>query len=648
MRRGKTVWSGKSLPHPPLARKKPRFQTKAVSQFLHPNLSQSGAKKVALSGTRMDTAITGRRNAIWTDQGGIGFAATTPDAWDTAMLSRPLADFVTHLRNRNLLGPDASAEPNDGSALSAVSLDSGLRKVWEDTGLSATGFADEVALFYGLQRLSLPDLVKAKPLTDGFSPRFLRETAVFPFEVPDKGLRLALADPTDEAAIRAAEIVLGATVAIDVASFEDIATILGTRLGQDDQATRDGASASQEAGDDIESLRDLASGAPVVRAVNDLMERAMDLRASDIHIEPFRTGLNVRMRVDGLLRPVPAPADALPQALISRIKILAGLNIAERRLPQDGAARLKVARTEIDIRVATMPTQYGESAVIRLLPRDRGLLDVAKLGLSRTDGEALDRLLALPHGLIVVTGPTGSGKTTTLATILSILNTPSRKILTIEDPVEYEIPGVNQSQVKPSIGLTFAAAMRAFVRQDPDVIMVGEVRDHETANIAIHAALTGHLVLTTLHTETAAAAVPRLLDLGVEGFLLKSTLRAAIAQRLVRILCDRCKTPRPLTHDDLAADRRYGMLGLREGEIVHEPHGCERCGGTGYRGRCGVFEMLEMKDAVYDLVGPGADGHALDAAARQAGMTTMIEDGIAKIREGITSTAEVLRVTTVR
>lgn len=561
------------------------------------------------------------------------------------MFHRPLADFVTHLRNKNYLGPDFNPEPRFDPA---GGTDSGLRKVWEDSGLSANGFADEVALFYGLKRVSLPELVKHKPLTQRFAPRFLRETAVFPFEAPGGGYRLALADPADEAAVRATEIVLGQPIQIEIASFEDIATILATRLGQDDQAAREGAVANQDAGDDIESLRDLASGAPVVRAVNDLMERAIDLRASDIHIEPFRNGLVVRMRVDGLLRPVASPADALPQALISRIKILAGLNIAERRLPQDGAARLKVARTEIDIRVATMPTQYGESAVIRLLPRDRGLLDVTKLGLSSADGKALDRLLALPHGLIVVTGPTGSGKTTTLATVLSILNEPSRKILTVEDPVEYEIQGVNQSQVKPSIGLTFATAMRAFVRQDPDVIMVGEVRDPETANIAIHAALTGHLVLTTLHTETAAAAVPRLLDLGVEGFLLKSTLRAAIAQRLVRILCDRCKAARHLTKDDLSADHRYGMLGLREGEIVHEPRGCERCGGTGYRGRCGVFEVLELKDDVYELVGPGADARAIDQAARRAGMTTMIEDAIAKCRAGITSAAEVLRVTTMR
>jgi len=560
------------------------------------------------------------------------------------MTSKALADFVAHLVSKTHLSPEFVAEdpPLHGGA------DQGLRRLWQETGLSANSFADEVAHFYGFDRVMLPRLVEASPLTGAFAPRFLRETAVFPFALGDGMPRVAVADPTDAAAVRAAEIVLGRSVGVEVASFEDIATILGARLGGDEATAPDQAATSAEAEDDIESLRDLASGAPVVRAVNDLLERAMELRASDIHIEPFRNGLVVRMRVDGLLRAVPAPADALPQALISRIKILAGLNIAERRLPQDGAARQRVARTEIDIRVATMPTQHGESAVIRLLPRDRGLLEVAKLGLSGADEKTLRRLLALPHGLVIVTGPTGSGKTTTLATVLSILNDPSRKILTIEDPVEYEIPGVNQSQVKPSIGLGFATAMRAFVRQDPDVIMVGEVRDPETASIAVHAALTGHLVLTTLHTETAAAAVPRLLDLGVEGFLLKSTLRAVIAQRLVRILCDRCKRPHSLTTADIADDHRYSMLGLRAGETVHEPHGCERCGGTGYRGRCGVFELLTLDGTVYDLVGPGADSRAIDLAARKAGMTTMIEDAIAKCRAGTTSAAEVLRVTTVR
>jgi general secretion pathway protein E len=515
--------------------------------------------------------------------------------------------------------------------------------------LSANDFADELARFYSLRRVSLLQMMAATSLVSGFSRRFLRETMIFPYQGENGVARLALADPSDLAAVRAAEIALSRKVEIEVGSFEDIETVLGERLGQDESpSTAPADAAAGRADDDIESLRDLASGAPVVRGVNDLLEKAVELRATDIHIEPFRAGLTVRMRVDGLLRPVPAPSGAPPQALISRIKILAGLNIAERRLPQDGAARLKIARSDIDVRVATMPTQHGESAVIRLLPKDRGLLELPKLGLAADDEVKLKHLLTLPHGMIVVTGPTGSGKTTSLATMLTILNETTRKILTIEDPVEYEIQGVNQSQVKPGIGLTFANALRAFVRQDPDVIMVGEVRDGETAHIAIHAALTGHLVLTTLHTETAAAAVPRLLDLGVEGFLLQSTLRAVIAQRLVRILCERCKTERTLTAADLAADPRYALLGLRVGDSVHEPKGCERCSNTGYRGRVGVFEVLETTEEVRGLIGPKTDSGTIERAATRGGMRTMIDDAVAKCRAGVTSAAEVLRVTTVR
>jgi general secretion pathway protein E len=520
-----------------------------------------------------------------------------------------------------------------------------LRAVLESTEIPVGDFANEVARFWRRPRIQLPQLLAANGLVGRFSRRFLIESAVFPFD-GEGGPKLAMADPTDTAASRAAEIVLGGAVDVVVASFEDIATVLGERLDDDEpESSADAGPAHSD--DDIESLRDLASGAPAVRALNDLFERAMELRASDIHVEPGRTGLVVRMRVDGLLRVVQTPLGALPQALISRIKILAGLNIAERRLPQDGAARVRVGRVEIDIRVATMPTQHGESAVLRLLPRDRGLLDIGRLGLAATDERKLTRLLALPHGMIVITGPTGSGKTTTLATMLSILNEPTRKILTIEDPVEYEIPGINQSQVKPAIGLTFAAAMRSFVRQDPDVIMVGEVRDPETAHIAIHAALTGHLVLTTLHTETAAAAIPRLIDLGIESFLLQSTLRAGIAQRLVRILCERCKARKVLGAGDIAADPRYEVLGFKPGETVCEPVGCERCGGVGYRGRNGVFELLELDDEIRKLIGQNSDSKLMHAVAARRGMTSMAEDAIAKCRAGTTSAAEVLRVTTI-
>ena len=552
--------------------------------------------------------------------------------------------FASYLLRRHPVAKDL------GSGLEGVEGQDGhLPKLWELSELSASEFADEVAQYYRLPRVGLPQLLSASALVEQFSRRFLRDMTAFPYRSADGAPRLAVADPTDTACIRAAEIVLGEPIAVEVASFDDIATVLAERLG-DDNAPSDGGTQTYAHADDddIESLRDLASGAPVVRGVNELLEKAIELRASDIHIAPSRTGLVVRMRIDGLLRIVPAPADALPQAVISRIKILAGLNIAERRLPQDGAARLHVAKSDLDIRVAIMPTQHGESAVIRLLPRDRGLLAIDRLGLSASDGNKLLRLIDLPHGMIVVTGPTGSGKTTTLATILSLLNAPSRKILTIEDPVEYEIAGIDQTQVKPSIGLTFAAALRAFVRQDPDVIMVGEVRDAETAHIAIHAALTGHLVLTTLHTETAAAAVPRMLDLGVEPFLLKSTLRAVLAQRLVRQLCERCKTRKSLKADDLAADPRYSMLGLRVGEVVHEPCGCERCGGTGYRGRVGVFEVLELTPPIRDLIDAQSASVNIDDAAVRAGMTTMVDDGVAKCRAGVTSAAEILRVTTIR
>ncbi|MGY4474250.1 GspE/PulE family protein [Bradyrhizobium sp. USDA 3364] len=550
--------------------------------------------------------------------------------------------FVDYLRQNNHLARSDGSDDRTGQGADVRQL-----KLWEITTLSPTEFADEAARFFALGRLTLQEMTSADPLVGSFSPRFLRETMVYPCRAADGTTVLAVVDPTDQATLRAAQIVLGAGIEVKVASSEDVAIALNNSSSAEEAEAADTAAALPRE-DDIESLRDLASGAPVVRAVNDLIEKAVELRASDIHIEPFSAGLMVRLRIDGLLRPVAALSGVLPQAVVSRIKIIANLNIAERRLPQDGAARLRAGRTDIDIRVAIMPTQHGESAVIRILPKDRGLLVVEKLGFSEPDESKLRRLLKLPHGMVVITGPTGSGKTTTLATILSILNEPSRKILTIEDPVEYELPGVNQSQIKPAIGLTFATALRSFVRQDPDVIMVGEIRDSETAHVAVHAALTGHLVLTTLHTETAAAAVPRLLDLGVEGYLLRSVLRGVIAQRLVRQLCERCKTARPLAAADFTEDPRLAALGFRADEIVQEPCGCERCGGTGYRGRLGVFELLELSNELRELIGERTDGLKIDTMAIRAGMTTMLDDGVAKCRAGLTSPAEILRVATVR
>ena len=550
--------------------------------------------------------------------------------------------FVEHLRqSKHLTRTDDATPPEQETSVRRQG------KLWELTDLSAGEFADEAARFHGLERVTLQDMLSAAPLVTSFSQRFLREMMVFPYRSADGRAVLAVADPTDMAARRAAQIVLGAGVVIKVAASDDLAVALDQRLGEDDVE----ATAAARRRSRAKTTSRACAISPAARrwcAPSTICLKKRSNCAPATFTSSPSTGLVVRMRIDGLLRPVAAPAGVLPQAVISRIKIVANLNIAERRLPQDGAARLRAGRTDIDIRVAIMPTQHGESAVIRILPKDRGLLVVEKLGFSSADDATLRRLLKLPHGMIVITGPTGSGKTTTLATILSILNEPVRKILTIEDPVEYEIPGVNQSQIKPAIGLTFAAALRSFVRQDPDVIMVGEVRDSETAHVAVHAALTGHLVLTTLHTETAAAAVPRLLDLGVEGYLLRSVLRAVVAQRLVRQLCERCKSPKTLTEADLAEDPRLGAFGFRAGEMIQEPCGCERCGGTGYRGRLGVFEILELTNDLRELIGEKTDGLKIDEMAIRAGMTTMLDDGIAKCRAGLTSPAEILRVTTVR
>ena len=580
---------------------------------------------------------------------GYGMTAAKQKSRSVAQAAPPLTatrswlEFVSALARKRAI---------KGDLLNSLSRSdpkrSRMRELWELTELSASDFADDVADFYGLERIDLPQMMAASHLAARFSRRFLREMSIFPFKEEGSINTLAVADPTDRAGVRAAELVLRGPVLLRVASFEDIATVLAARLGDGSATEIEDSTPPPQISDDIENLRDLASGAPVVRAVNELLEQAAETRATDIHIEPHRGGLTVRMRVDGLLRVVPVRADLLHQAVISRVKILAGLNIAERRLPQDGAAHLRVARSNIDIRVATMPTPHGESAVVRLLPTDRGILDIPKLGLAQRDEEKLRQLLKLPHGMVVITGPTGSGKTTTLATMLTVLNETTRKILTIEDPIEYEIRGIHQSQVKTEIGLTFASALRAFVRQDPDVIMVGEVRDAETAHIAVHAALTGHLVLTTLHTETAAAAVPRLLDLGVESFLLQSTLRAVLAQRLVRVLCERCKIEKKLDDAALSVDPRYTALGIQKNETVHEPNGCDRCSGTGYRGRTGVFEILETTEEVRNLISTRADAGQITRSAVAAGMTTMFEDGVVKCRAGTTSAAEVLRVTTAR
>ena len=562
--------------------------------------------------------------------------------------TEPVAsDFEEHLVSLGALSRAAGRNGN-GRAVN-------YRTLFERGTLEPAAFAEAVSDFHDLPRADLEAMRAGRPLLEQFSTRFLRDMGAFPYETPDGQLRLAIADPSDTASLRAIELTLGRSCLREVAAFDEIELMLRTALGNAETSAsaadiEDQANEAWVVGDDddLDSLRDMAAGAPVVRAVNEMFENAVELRATDIHIEPFRGSLQVRLRVDGLLRQIPPPPPEMARAIISRVKILAGLNIAERRLPQDGRARARVGRLDLDMRVATMPTAHGEAAILRVLERNPRLLDMTRLGFGPRDRSVVDHHLEAPHGLFIVAGPTGSGKTTTLASALSMLNTPIRKILTIEDPIEYEITGVNQSQVKPNIGLTFASALRAFLRQDPDVIMVGEMRDSETAKIGIQASLTGHLVLTTLHTNTAAAAVTRLLDMGVESFLLASTIRCIVGQRLVRVLCPECRRSTEVTAAMLAAESRYVALGLKPGDTMGEPVGCGRCAGSGYRGRQGVFEVLEVTDAIRRLIAARADDAQIERAARDEGMTTIIEDGLAKCRAGVTSADEILRVTASR
>jgi general secretion pathway protein E len=538
----------------------------------------------------------------------------------------------------------------DVDAGSGARRHSFYRELLERSGLPAAEFAERAAAHHRLPRATLAVMLAGKPLADRFSGRFLRDWAIYPYETASGEARVALADPSEETLVETVRWTLERPCALEVASFEEVDVALKRAgVGGDEAplaatAARDGEREDVE----IENLRDLASGAPIVRAVNEILEAAVERRATDVHLEPVRAGLRVRIRIDGILQPMRTfPAD-LARAVVSRVKILSGLNIAERRLPQDGRARFKAAGREIDIRVATMPTVHGEAAILRLLERDRRLVGFDGLGFSERDYRVFSHELEAPHGMVVVTGPTGSGKTTTLAATLARLNDSTRKILTIEDPVEYEVEGVSQTQVKPAIGLTFVTALRAFLRQDPDVIMVGEMRDGETARIGIQASLTGHLVLTTLHTNTAAAAITRLVDLGVEPFLLAASLRLIVAQRLVRILCPDCKRMEPLSAERHGGDRRFVALGFAPGDELYEPVGCERCAGTGYIGRRAVFEILPITETIHKLVVEGASERMVEDAARAEGMTTLTEDGIRKVREGLTSYDEILRVTASR
>ena len=497
----------------------------------------------------------------------------------------------------------------------------------------------------GLEILSTDDLRRREPASHGLSVEFLKRSHVLPIHVGDgDSIAVAMADPSDRHAIEAIELATGRKVRPLVVLPTDLEAAL-------DRLSLKGASPADVGGTDraqamedgslteLERLREAASDAPVIRLVNQLLGRGVDERASDLHLEPTMDGLAVRLRVDGRLQALPSLGAHLRDPVVSRIKLMAKLDIAERRLPQDGRFGFAVRGTEVDFRVATLPTQLGESVVVRVLDRAQTKLSLADLGFDEAALARLRTLLALPNGLILVTGPTGSGKTTTLYAALETLNTPERKLMTVEDPSEYQLAGVQQIQVQAGIGLSFARVLRSILRHNPNVVMVGEIRDRETAQAAVQAALTGHLVLSTLHTNDAATGVTRLLDMGVEDYLVVSTCKAILAQRLVRTLCTECRVPYEL---DQALAASLGLGRLASAPTVYRAAGCKACHGTGFRGRTTILEVLPLSEEVHALVLRHASAGEIEKAAFAGGMRSMHMHGMKKVLAGVTTIEEVL------
>ncbi len=482
------------------------------------------------------------------------------------------------------------------------------------------------------------------PLVEQVAPAFFRTHRILPLDLRDDVLHVVMATPQDDFALRALRLASGLNVAPAIGVESEIDAALARALegggGRDEDVEElDAGSAT----DFVEHLRDLASEAPVIRLVNVIISRVTDLRASDIHLEPFDDGLHVRYRVDGVIDTFEVIEPRLAAAVVSRMKLLAQLNIAERRLPQDGRIKMRVKGRELDLRVSTVPTVHGESVVLRVLDRASIRFSLAELGFSPDTLARFEALLARPHGILLVTGPTGSGKTTTLYGALSKLDANALKILTVEDPVEYQLDGINQIHVHPQIGLTFANALRSILRQDPDIIMIGEMRDGETAQIAVQSALTGHLVLSTLHTNTAASAVVRMQDMGVESYLITSTVNGVLSQRLVRRLCEHCRRPAELP-DEVVTASGLGRF-LQPGRDPQSAPGCAHCRGTGYWGRAAIHELLVVDEPVREAILRGADAAQLQDIARRGGLASLYEDGLRKVAAGATSLEEVMRVT---
>lgn len=499
----------------------------------------------------------------------------------------------------------------------------------------------------GIPLVRVEDFPELPLDVSGLSPEYLIAHGVLPLSVSDGRLIAAMATPQDPFLIKALRLATGLQLVPRIATESELAAALERLYAEPEEALQEEVGGLGLSGSDsefVEHLKDLATEAPVIRLVNQIVSRVIDLRASDIHIEPFEDGLHIRYRIDGVLQEGELVDASFAAAVTSRIKLLAHLDIAERRLPQDGRIKNRVKGHELDLRVSTLPTVHGESVVMRVLDRASIRLSLEDMGFSPDTLMRYRTLIDRPHGILLVTGPTGSGKTTTLYASLSKLDAEALKIVTVEDPVEYQLEGVNQVQVQAQIGMTFANALRSILRQDPDIIMIGEMRDTETAQIAVQSALTGHLVLSTLHTNTAAGAIIRLEDMGVERYLITSSVNGVLSQRLLRRLCPHCRERVALPEETLVESGLYRFMPAGENS-VYVARGCHECKQTGYRGRTSVHELFVMDEAAHRAILSGADATALHNVARQCGMLTLYEDGLRKVATGVTSLEEVMRVT---
>jgi len=544
------------------------------------------------------------------------------------------------------LADGLAAQADNGEKLGQILVQQ--KKITERELLQALALQLDLEVMESIDDKELRfDLVEKLPI------QYLKKHLIFPFQTEQGTLRMAVNDPLDLEVLDDLRILFGVDEIKPVlVPAREIVSAINRTYGQaNDTAEQiiqdlDQGEESHHLFTELEEggdLLDETSEAPIIKLVNHVFSQAVKSQASDIHIEPYQQHLQVRFRLDGVLHNVLSPPRRLHAAIVSRIKVMARLDIAEKRLPQDGRMEVKIGERLVDVRVSCLPTAFGERVVLRLLEKSGKLLSLEEIGLTSAALAETKRLLQLSHGIILVTGPTGSGKTTTLYAALSYINSPDKNILTIEDPIEYQLDGIGQMQVNPKINLNFASGLRSMVRQDPDVILVGEIRDRETADIAIHAALTGHLVFSTLHTNDAASAVTRLIDMEIEPFLVSSAVQAIVAQRLVRLLCPHCKEPYE------PEEAQWSELGLTKDVAgpIFRANGCEKCLETGYRGRTGIYEFLRMTESIKGLVLQTSDSNQINRAARAEGMLSLRQDGIQKVIEGKTTISEVLRVTQV-